>query len=305
MHFLVSEPQAIDLRAVAGSNESFDVVVADERHDRRELVLGEECLDLQVFLSAVTAFDGIDRASANEGIHDVLADTIGFVGDDVDAFAFIERGSEIVNCQAVDPGSDDTDDDHAEIVDEERGAADDDTSDSNRCADIEMEVLVHDLTQYIQSSGGGIDAEQDGLTDTKQEHEADEIEPHIAISQTTAHHAVAYADHPLTGVVDQVVIACERTGIELVNDGLIGDQFVRELIARIDAVPHLGERTEDECRIDSLGAELVTNQDESQQEQERVDARYPVGEGVCRAAEQGVEHDGQTRDRAYDKVTRH
>ena len=53
------------------------------------------------------------------------------IGDDTNALALVEGCSEIIDGQSVDPCTDDTDDDHAEIVNEESGAADDDTTDGH------------------------------------------------------------------------------------------------------------------------------------------------------------------------------
>ena len=82
-------------------------------------------------------------------------------------------------------------------------------------------------------------------------------------------------------------------------DGLVG-----EVIIGIDTVPHLRQRAQYHRRIDCFGAELITDQDERHQEQEGVDAHHPVGERVCRAAHERIQHDRKTGYRAYDEVTR-
>ena len=129
---LMPEPESVNLRAVTGGNEGFNLIIADKRHDGRELVLREQGLNLDMFLSAVSALYMIEGTSAHEGIYDVRAYPIRFIRNDTDALAFVQGCSEIVNGETVDPGADDTDDHHAEVIDEEGGAADDDTTDSDR-----------------------------------------------------------------------------------------------------------------------------------------------------------------------------
>ena len=55
VNFLVSDPKTIHLGAVSGGDKGLDLVLADERHDGRELVLGQQGLNLYMFLSTVTA----------------------------------------------------------------------------------------------------------------------------------------------------------------------------------------------------------------------------------------------------------
>ena len=80
---------------------------------------------------------------------------------------------------------------------------------------------------------------------------------------------------------------------------------MRKVGIRIDTIPYLGQRTEDHRRIDRLGAELITDEHKSKQEQEGVDTHHPIGEGVGRAAEHGIEYDRETGDRTNDQMTRH
>ena len=57
MYLFVAEPEAIDLGTVTCGNEGLDMVVADKGHDRRELILGQERLDLEMLFSALTALN--------------------------------------------------------------------------------------------------------------------------------------------------------------------------------------------------------------------------------------------------------
>ena len=53
--FAMSRPKAIHLRAVTCRDEGFNLIIADEGHERRELILREQGLDLYVLLHAVSA----------------------------------------------------------------------------------------------------------------------------------------------------------------------------------------------------------------------------------------------------------
>ena len=167
VYFLVSEPKTVYLRAVACGDEGMDVIIADKGHERRELILSDKDLDLQVFFSAISTFDLINRAPTHERVHDKLADPFGFIRDDTYPFASVKGGGEVIDRQAVDPCTDDTDDNHAEVIDEERGTADDDTTDCDGSTDIEVQVLINDLTNDVESSGRSIDAEENRLADTE------------------------------------------------------------------------------------------------------------------------------------------
>ena len=164
VYFLMTDPETIDLRAVSGRDKGFDLIVADESHDAGELILRQQGLDLRMFLAAITALNLIQGAPANEFLHDILAYPFGFFRDDADTLALIKRGCEIIDSEAVDPRTDDTDDYHTEIIDEESRAADDHTADGNRRTDIEMEVFIDDLTEDVQATGRSVDAEHNRLT---------------------------------------------------------------------------------------------------------------------------------------------
>ena len=143
-----------------------------------------------MFFSAITTFDRIQGASANEVINNKSSYSLIFIRNDTNAFTLIERGSKVIDCQSVDPCTDNTDDHHAEVVDEESRAADHDTSDSHGCADIEMQVFIHDLAENVQAACRSVDAEHKRLADGEQEDETDEVKPHIAHAQTATHHTL-------------------------------------------------------------------------------------------------------------------
>ena len=146
------EPQAIHLAAVACRDERLDMVILDERHEFGELVLREQGLNLDLLRTAKTASYLIERTSAHEVVDDIFADTFVLAADYTYAFALGDRCCEVVDHQTVDSRTDKSDNHHSEIVDHERRAADECPTDSDRRAYIEMQVLVDDLCQYIQSA---------------------------------------------------------------------------------------------------------------------------------------------------------
>ena len=104
----MSKPKAIHLGTVTCGDEGPDIIIADEGHERRELVLRQQGLDLRMFLAAVTALYLIQRASAYKILNDILTYALGFRRNDAHALALIEGSCEIVNRQTVDPCTDDT-----------------------------------------------------------------------------------------------------------------------------------------------------------------------------------------------------
>ena len=160
---LVLGPEAVDFADVASGDEGLDLLFADEVHQVGEFVLGQQGLDLDPFLALVAARHFVEAAPAHDLVDDVVPDHLMVVRDDADAFAPAQARHEVVHDQAVDPGADQADDDQPEGIDGERRAADDDAGDGHGQADVEMEVLVDDLRQDVQSSRGGVDAEHDGL----------------------------------------------------------------------------------------------------------------------------------------------
>ena len=95
------------------------MIIANKRHECRELVLRKNRLNLHVLLSAVTALNLIQRTTADQRLYDILTHTFGFVGNHADAFALIERSGEIINRQAVNLRSDDSNNHHTEAINHE------------------------------------------------------------------------------------------------------------------------------------------------------------------------------------------
>ena len=122
------------------------MIIADERHNRRELVLRQERLNLRMFFSAIAALHFVQRATAHEVLHYIFTYALGLPGHDTHALAPVKRSGEVVDRQAVDPRTDNSDHHHAEVIDQEGGTADDHAADSYRRTNIEMQVFVDDLS---------------------------------------------------------------------------------------------------------------------------------------------------------------
>ena len=120
-------PEAVDFADVAGGGEGGNLVVLQVGEELAELVLGEEHLQLDGLLVGVAADDLVEGAAAMQFIDDVVADAVVIFRHDADALAVVEGGGEVVDHQAVNPGADETDGHHAEVVDEEGRTADDGT----------------------------------------------------------------------------------------------------------------------------------------------------------------------------------
>ena len=122
------------------------MIIADERHDRRELVLRQQGLNLRLLFSAIATLHFVQRAAAHKFLHYIFTYALGFRGHDTHALAPVKRSGEIVDRQAVDPRTDNANHHHAEVIDQEGGTADDHAADSYRRTDIEMQVFVDDLS---------------------------------------------------------------------------------------------------------------------------------------------------------------
>lgn len=66
-------PEAVDFADVAGGGEGADLVLVDEIHQLRELVLVEESFEFDALLAAVAADDLIHGAAALQVVDDELA----------------------------------------------------------------------------------------------------------------------------------------------------------------------------------------------------------------------------------------
>ena len=171
-------------------------------------------------------------------VNNITADAVVLLRHDAHPLAVVERGSEIVHHQAVNPCADKSDDHHTEIVDEESRAADNSTSNAHRRANVEMQILVYNLGQNVQSARRGVDAEHQCLRRTQQQYKAAEVQPRVA------HYR-------------------HRAGSQI----LIGN-----LLPRQDSIPHIGERTQYHGGVDRLSTELMPNQHPCQYQQYGVDS---------------------------------
>ena len=178
-------------------------------------------------------------------VDDVLAYALVVFRHYVEALVVVQRGCEVVDHQAVDPGADEADDDHTEGVDGESGAADDGTGNAHRGSDVEVQVLVHYFGQDIQTARRGVDAEHQCLGGAEQQHEAAEVEPRVTHDGCRAGDGVG-------------------VGKDVLASGVLGvpGQYLG---------PEVGQGAEDEGRVDGLGAELFVDEQERQYQQHNVD----------------------------------
>ena len=206
-------------------------------------------------------------------VDDVAAYAVIVFRHDAHSLAVVQRGGEVIDHQSVDPGADKSDDHHAEGVDEECRAADDGTGDAHRGPNVEVQILVHNLGQNVETAGGGVDAEHQSLCGTQQQHEAAEVQPRVA--------------HYRRGAGHQVVVG--------------------NLLPREDGVPHVGERTENHGGINRLGSELMSNQQPRQDEEDGVDGHDDDGQTNvdARGLEDVVQHNRETRDGADNQLAGH
>lgn len=201
-----------------------------------EFIFGEENFEFDAFLTAVATGDFIECTSAVEGADDVLANAFIVFGDDAEPFVVVEGGGEVVDDKSVNPGADETDDDHSELVvgDEEGGAADDGACDGDGGTNIEMEEFVDYFGEDIEATRGGVDAEHEGLGGTEKEYEAAEVEPWVT--------------HDGSGACDGVVV-----GEDVFSSGVAG-------VPWHEPGPEVGKRTEDEGCVDCLGSKFFVDE---------------------------------------------
>ncbi len=259
-------PVAVDLADVACRGEGFYFLVLHPSQDLAELIFVEEHLEFDGLLAGIAAGDLVEGAAAVEFLDDVFADALIVFGDDAEALVVVEGGGEVVDHEAVDPGADEADDDHAEGVDSEGGAADDGAGHRDGGTDVEVQVFVDNLGQDVESTSGSVDAEHQGLGGTEQQHEAAEVKPGVA------HNGV---------VIDDTIVRRQ----DIFTSGILG-------IPREHPGPEVGEGTEDKGGEDRLETKLAVDEDEGEDEQDDVDDHDECAETED-VAHQLVEDDGE------------
>ena len=105
----------------------------------------------------------VEAASSSKLVDDETAYPVIFIGNHTDSFPLVQAGGEVVHDQAVDPRADQADDHHLERIDGEGCAADHRSGHRHGSSDVEMQVLVDNLRQDVEATGGGVDVEQDSL----------------------------------------------------------------------------------------------------------------------------------------------
>ena len=95
------------------------------------------------------------------------------------------------------------------------------------------------------------------------------------------------------------------TGLQSGKNIGIVNHAVGEVGIWIDAIPNLGERTENHSSIDSLRSELVADKQESQQEQESIDTHHQIRERIGITTDDRIDNDTESGDRTDDQVRGH
>ncbi len=267
--FLATGPVAVNLADIACGGEGLDLLILHPGQNLAELILAEQHLELDALLATVATGDLVEGAAAMQLVDDVLADALVVLGDDAEALVVVEGSGEVVDHETIDPGADEADDDHAEVIDEECSAADDGAGHGNRGSDVEVEILVDNLGQDVEATGGGVDAEHQGLGGTEQQHEAAKVEPGIA--------------HHRGGAGDEVVIG--------------------DVLPGVDGIPEVGQGAEDEGGVDRLETKLAVDEQKCQYQQDDVDNHNQITEIHlnAHAGEDVDQHDGETGDGTDDE----
>ena len=110
---------------------------------------------------------------------DEIDDFLVFIRDDVNANFGTHLSHEVGHDDAVEPRSQEAYNDQSDIVDEECRAANGASRNADRCTEVDVHVFVDNFCQNVQPARWGIDAEEDGLGGTQDEHKAKEVKPWI------------------------------------------------------------------------------------------------------------------------------
>ena len=122
------EPEAVHLAAVTSCDERLYMIVLDILHEFGKLILRKQRLDLDLLCLIETATHVVQRAATYQIIDDISSYLLMLRADDTYAFALAERGGKVVNHEAIDPRTDQSDHYHSEVVDHECRAADNSTA---------------------------------------------------------------------------------------------------------------------------------------------------------------------------------
>ena len=93
-----------------------------------------------------------------ELINDIFADALVIFRDNAEFLVVVEGSGEVVDHETVNPSTDEADDDHTEVIDEEGRAADNGAGNGDGGTDVEVEELVDNLGQDVETTSGSVDA---------------------------------------------------------------------------------------------------------------------------------------------------
>src|SRR3712207_5545586 len=129
----------------------------------REVVLRQYHLYLHMLVVIVATYYLVQRAAANELGGDESLQFLIVFRDDVHTCALVDVGHEVVEDEAIEPCSYQTDDDKLHRIDEEGRTADGSPCHCYRRTEVDVQVLVADFGQNVESSRRSVDAEEHAL----------------------------------------------------------------------------------------------------------------------------------------------
>ena len=149
------EPLAVDFAAVAGSHEGVDMILFHVLEKSSVFMLGEKGLNLHARLFCKSSFYFIQGTSSDKFLNNVFADSVIVLGNNADPLSAVEALHEIVDCQTIEPGTDDTDYNHPETVsgDEYGRQTDCNASESDTGSYVNVHQLVHNHSHDVQPPG--------------------------------------------------------------------------------------------------------------------------------------------------------
>lgn len=183
---LVDVPQTVHFAYVACRDERVNIFTPYHVHQLRELVLCKKRLNFYVHIAAVSSLNLVKAASAIERLDYVLTYLLVFLGNDAHSLALVKAGGEIIQGQTVHPRAHEACYHNAERIDSERCTTNNGPGYSYRDTDIEMQILIYDFGQDIQSAGRSIDVEQNGLRYAHDQYEADQVKKRLTHNRSHA-----------------------------------------------------------------------------------------------------------------------
>ena len=160
---------------IINRHESGGILLGQEAHQRGILLLVDDHNDLLEGGVVVSTDRLIDGRTAVQVIEYKTTDLIELGGQDADAALNVVAEDEIVEDDAVEVSTEDTERNDLQIGNEVGHQRNDQTAGCDRLAQIDTQVLIEQLADDIQTAGGGVDIEQRCLAEAHQKQMAQNI----------------------------------------------------------------------------------------------------------------------------------